>query len=113
MTPEERRRDSYLQREYNITLAEFEELREALGNRCPVCENEFVKTPHVDHDHVGMFVRGLVCGYCNRIVIGRHRFPKKLANAAKYLETPPAVAVIGLRTVPPRKPKRRKGKRGA
>lgn len=112
MTPEQRRRDSYLRRTYGITLAEFEDMRDAQGNRCAVCGNEFTKTPHVDHDHVAMIVRGLLDYRCNKFVIGRHRVPDLLASAAKYLETPPAVAVIGLRTVPP-KPKRRKGKRGA
>jgi hypothetical protein len=64
-------RDLRLQREYGITLADFENMLAAQGWRCAACgvsraemtgqRREFV----VDHDHETGIVRGLTCHRCN------------------------------------------------
>ena len=107
LTPEQKRRDSYLRRTYGITLSEFDALVAAQGNRCAVCGSEFVKTPHVDHDHRSGRVRGALDYRCNKFVVGRHRDGVLLRAAADYLDNPPAVALLGERTVPPKKRRRK------
>lgn len=51
-----------------MTWERFEKMLAAQGNCCLVCGREFIKTPHVDHDHNITDrdnVRGLLCGNCN------------------------------------------------
>jgi hypothetical protein len=63
-------------------------------NRCAICGNPFVKTPHIDHRHdccssarsCGKCNRGLLCDDCN---LGLGRFkdnPAVLRKAAEYVE---------------------------
>lgn len=108
-----KRKDAYLKRTYGITLEDFEILLTHQCNRCAVCARVFVKPPHVDHDHKTGTVRGLLDAWCNRYVIGRHRDPEVLKSAGEYLEHPPAVAVLGEITVPPKKPKKRRPRKRA
>ena len=59
--------DVYLLRTYNITAAEYTEMLRSQGGGCAICH----KPPkpgtrlHVDHDHPGLRVRGLLCTGCN------------------------------------------------
>jgi len=50
---------------YGLSDQEFKEMKDAQGNRCLICTNEFTKTPHIDHCHDTGKVRGLLCGDCN------------------------------------------------
>lgn len=52
-------------KKYNLSDEEFEARRAAQNNRCKLCREEFIKTPHVDHCHETGIVRGLLCGKCN------------------------------------------------
>jgi len=56
------------------------------GNRCKICGNTFIKTPHIDHDHVTGKVRGLLCGDCNRGLGGFKDNLKSLLSAIKYIK---------------------------
>ena len=104
----EHARDLYLRRVYNITLAEYRQILEIQGGKCPVCEKELSGISHpVDHDHKTGVVRGILCTYCNQRVIGRHRLWEVFHRAAKYLKDNPARRVVGSRQVPPKKRKRR------
>ncbi|SLG47725.1 endonuclease VII domain-containing protein [Mycobacteroides abscessus] len=50
----------------------------------------------VDHDHVTGYVRGLLCGPCNRNVVGHLRDSvDAFRRGAEYLQSPPAFAMIG------------------
>ena len=80
---------------YGLTPERYAEMLEACAGCCESCGREFVKTPHIDHDHsccperkksCGSCVRGLLCDNCNQ---GIGRFgdnPERLRKAAEYLE---------------------------
>ena len=112
MTPEEAKRDADLRRLYGITLADYRRLLVHQEGVCAVCARPPVtRALHVDHDHKTKVVRGLLCLDCNRRVVGRQRDPEKLRAAARYLESPPAVAVLGKAVKPAkRRPVRRSAK---
>ena len=53
-----------------------------------ITDKELKRRLCVDHDHKTGEIRSLLCVFCNRYVVGRHRTPDLLAAAAKYLEGP-------------------------
>lgn len=82
------KRDKYLRKTYNISLAEYNSMLEWQGHSCAICKtpkSEFKRSLHVDHDHKTGKVRGLLCFYCNKFLVGRHTLDsaKKLL---KYLK---------------------------
>jgi len=84
------RRDTRLQREYGITLAEYEALLVAQDGGCAICG---VKNPagrwdkwHVDHCHDSQKVRGVLCSSCNHGIGQFKDDPALLRRAADYLE---------------------------
>lgn len=89
----------YLETTYGLTEDEYWDLYRWQGGRCYVCQwaSGAVKRLAVDHDHAccpgpvscGACVRGLLCGPCNKDVIGRLG-PDGCRRAASYQETPPA-----------------------
>jgi hypothetical protein len=69
-------RDIRLRYLYNITLDDYNHLKERQNGRCAMCdrhETELDRVLEVDHDHAccsrkracGKCVRGLLCDYCN------------------------------------------------
>ena len=72
---------------YGITQEQYDFLKSVQGNKCGCCGDEFVDTPHIDHEH-GVFpiqIRGLLCKDCN---LGLGRFkdsPARLHRAIEYL----------------------------
>lgn len=101
--------DHHLQTTYGITLEEYETLIEGQGGVCAICGRPpKVNRLHTDHDHVTLLVRGALCYQCNANVIKRHHTGELLRRAADYLDNPPAIAIIGERFAPKRKPKRRR-----
>ena len=82
-------RRSFLKRAYGLTLADYDVMLEAQGNRCVICG----KTPEeegerlsVDHDHETGRVRGLLCDDCNRAIGMLGESTQRLRSAANYLE---------------------------
>jgi len=81
-------RSSHLLRTYGITEDQYDELLEKQNQSCFICERHkslFKKNLCVDHNHKTGEVRGLLCDYCNRRVIGRHSDPLILRRASEYL----------------------------
>lgn len=76
-----------IKRVYGIERNQYEEL---LGSSCPICLREWSDTvrPCVDHDHATGDVRGVVCIWCNRYIIGRHRDPMVVYRLYEYLTAP-------------------------
>ncbi len=65
----------FLRYRYNISLAEFNELRESQGGKCKICQSILeikegsslrTKNVAVDHCHETGAVRGLLCSMCNK-----------------------------------------------
>jgi len=78
-----------LQREYGISLVEYDKMLRAQTNRCAICG----KTPAeegrrlaVDHDHETDKLRGVLCGNCNRGLGLFMHDPELLQRAIAYLE---------------------------
>ena len=80
-------RDRWLQRQFGITLAEWEAKLAAQGGVCAICRRgNGGKQWHTDHDHETGQFRGVLCALCNT---GLGHFGDDLARlrrAADYLE---------------------------
>jgi hypothetical protein len=73
-----KRRDAYLQKNFGISLADYESMRERQGGRCAICGAAPAPLPPgqgrrftngdlvVDHCHATGRVRGLLCDLCNK-----------------------------------------------
>lgn len=89
---------------YGITADEYWSIYEWQGRTCYICRRANGtgrKKLSVDHDHITGYVRGLLCGPCNRDVVGHLRDdPAAFLRGASYLDSPPAFNVIGQRVAP-------------
>lgn len=82
---------------YGITSEQYEELYEAQGGTCYICERATgkVRKLAVDHDHKTGYVRGLLCKPCNSILAHLRDDPLAALRVYQYLDEPPAFDVIG------------------
>lgn len=104
-------RATTLWRRYKLTIDGYETLLAIQGGRCAICGTKPGKTRlAVDHNHLccpgrnscGNCIRGLLCGTCNRRVLGgaerTYKDPARadivLTAAIKYRNNPPAKGVI-------------------
>lgn len=81
---------------------EYKKLVAAAGGRCCLCRKKFSRTRllALDHRHEDGLVRGVPCSPCNERLGINHDDAGWFARAAAYLDTPPALAVIGEHYVP-------------
>ena len=59
----------WLMNKYGVSLGDLEEILLAQGLQCPICETPMRMldgVANVDHDHSTGYVRGVLCGSCNR-----------------------------------------------
>lgn len=105
-----KRRQQHLRGLYGITAEEYELLLRAQGGVCAVCKKPPRKRRlSVDHDHVTMRVRGLLCNYCNLRIIGKARDAELYRQAAEYLSNPPAEGLLHPdHQVPGNRPKKKR-----
>jgi hypothetical protein len=76
--------DYRLRKTYGISLAQFNEMVDGQGGRCAICGIRPVRL-HIDHDHVGGAIRGLLCINCN-MALGLLRDDQSvLLEAVSYL----------------------------
>lgn len=74
-----------LKANYGLTLEQFEAMRTAQENKCPICGKEFKTVPQVDHSAITMKVRGLLCLRCNVLLAQAEENIEILENAREYL----------------------------
>jgi hypothetical protein len=86
-------RQRRLDREYGLSVEDYEEMLEDQLGLCAICLSPPDKRNlAVDHDHETGEVRGLLCTRCNRYLVGASdESPMLLRRAANYLERPPAL----------------------
>ncbi|MGW0930676.1 endonuclease VII domain-containing protein [Streptomyces sp. NPDC002644] len=83
---------------YGLGPGEYDQLFESQGGRCAICGGTRRQRLSVDHCHKTGTVRGLLCRMCNgRLLTAARDNPQTLRNAADYLESPPAIRVLGPR----------------
>lgn len=81
-------KNAHVQRNYGISLAQYNEILVQQNSCCPICNkhrDEQKNDLSVDHDHETGKVRGLLCTNCNHRLIANHRDPQIFLNAARYL----------------------------
>ena len=85
----ERVREIRIKHKYGITSKEYDRMINLQDNKCSICNKDFIKIPHIDHNHYTGKVRGLVCNGCN-IDIGYYekfqRDYEHLEAIVKYLD---------------------------
>lgn len=105
-------RKDYLRRKYGITEEQYNALLLKQDGNCAVCgrrASSFKVRLAVDHDHSSGRIRGLLCNFCNRRVVGRHRKEKgaELLKAAYEYLTKETIGWV----VPPKKKKKKRGRK--
>jgi Recombination endonuclease VII len=113
LNPEEKKRhakDLYLQKNYGITIGQFDQLLAFQKGKCAICGKDLTTVdakPNIDHDHRTRKLRGIVCNYDNHWVIGNLTMKQALA-VYLYLATPPAVLAGFDVTIPKKKRKKKR-----
>lgn len=82
---------------YGITPEQYWALYRQQGDCCYICVRATGKTKRlaVDHDHATGFVRGLLCGPCNKWLGHMRDDPNMAIRVITYLDHPPAFDLIG------------------
>ncbi len=82
-------RERNLRHKYGITPEQYSEVLEKQNHCCAICErheDQFTTRLAVDHNHITMEIRGLLCNNCNRRLVGRHRDGALLRKIADYVD---------------------------
>ncbi|MCK4412293.1 MAG: LacI family DNA-binding transcriptional regulator [Candidatus Eisenbacteria sp.] len=86
-------RQRNIETKFGMTMKEFGRLEAEQGGGCAICGRKEARRRHgqpirlaVDHDHKTGRVRGLFCTACNVAVGLLDDNPRRLRNAAEYLE---------------------------
>jgi Recombination endonuclease VII len=101
MTAKEKAKDLRLRREYNITLAEYNQVLQYQKGCCAICKKKYGKKGQklilsVDHCHTTGLVRGLLCWPCNRGIAVFQDDYKRLGAASSYLIAPSFSCVLSV-----------------
>lgn len=104
-------RRKHIEKCFNISLDEYDLILAYQGGGCGICgrEPKSGKSLAVDHDHATGYIRGLLCFFCNKRVLGA-RTADVLVKTAAYVTNPPAPRALGREVVAPGRPPRRRKK---
>jgi recombination endonuclease VII len=87
-----RAHDAYVVRVYGFQPGDYQRIYQHQGGRCVLCQRSTgaSKRLAVDHDHETGLAYGLLCGPCNKDVMGwSRRDPAYFVRCIQYLENPP------------------------
>jgi hypothetical protein len=93
-TPERKKRDrdraynNSLQKQYGITVVDFDRMFDNQQGKCAICETEKPRGRggfHVDHCHTSGKVRALLCAGCNMMLGLAKDTPEVMKAAMQYL----------------------------
>ena len=72
---------------YGIGNDGVEELLDRQGGTCAICgtDDSGSREWHVDHDHVSLKIRGILCSRCNTAIGLMNDDPQRLKGAADYI----------------------------
>ena len=82
------KRDRIINRQYGISLDDYNKMLESQNYKCAICSNEDEvegRKLAIDHCHTTGKVRGLLCGKCNRGLGLFYDNVQLLQNAISYL----------------------------
>lgn len=91
--------DAYVCDLYGLNPGEYQQLYEAQGGRCFICQRATGATRRLanDHDHSNGWHRGLLCKPCNRMLGHGRDDPAFFQRAIDYLLEPPTQRILGIR----------------
>lgn len=74
--------------QYKLTVETYNHILDLQNGKCAICENFSPdRALAVDHNHATKQIRGLLCTYCNSVVVNLlENRPELLAKAKVYLE---------------------------
>lgn len=84
-------------RRYGWSTEHYVAVWNAQEGKCAICRRKETKGRilYIDHRHLDGLNRGLLCNRCNSLLGYYNEDIELFAHAASYLETPPALAVLG------------------
>lgn len=90
--------EARVQSTYGLEPGDWDKLWEYQGEVCFICQRRPRYRCDTDHDHDTNLVRGLLCKVCNRRLLPAARNNiEVLKRAILYLQSPPALEVLGKR----------------
>lgn len=83
-------------KKYGLSREDFAQMWFRQEGRCAICENPLTGRMNIDHEHVRgwkkmrpekrkLYVRGVLCWTCNRLIVGRGVNQYRLGRAFQYL----------------------------
>ena len=90
------RRAWKLKTKYRIDQDVYLRMMTEQSNRCAICKTIFIETPHIDHCHATMKVRGLLCFKCNNMLGLAKDSISAMHNAIRYITN--AAETVPVRT---------------
>ena len=82
---EEVREYKYLQL-FGITIADYDRMFQSQSGKCAICRRPpYARRLDVDHCHITLRVRGLLCHRCNRALAFFSDDPVRMRAAAEYV----------------------------
>lgn len=101
-------RRQHIKKCFNLSLEEYALILEAQRGCCGICRKRPTggKSLAVDHAHTNGRagpVRGLLCFFCNKRLIGA-RSDEAILRMAEYINNPPAIKALGKEVIAPGRP---------
>jgi hypothetical protein len=92
----DRDHDARIARTYGVARGFYQRLLDTQSGRCAICQRATGKARRLalDHRHSDNTPRGLLCSPCNRLVGIWGDNPEVFRRAARYLDNPPAAALL-------------------